>query len=243
MPTLAPTSRFGHTHPTQRRSRATVHAFTLIELLVVITVIAILAGMLLGAINMAMKAARKNATKQLLTQLEMAITQYADAYGEPPPERLGTSPDYVSSECLAIFLARRKVTATDTRFPAAAKADFVPMKKAQFFDTNKNNCPEIIDAWALPIVYNRTAYANDGSNNFSDTDPPRHRPNSFDLFSCGPYASRITQLGGQLPNLKNYEKNALQENSNPESSNYRYLYKYEYKKVDGNFNEFIGNWQ
>ncbi|MDR1957571.1 MAG: prepilin-type N-terminal cleavage/methylation domain-containing protein [Planctomycetaceae bacterium] len=60
--------------------------FTLIELLVVIVIIGILASLALVGGNAAMQAARRTVIKTDLSQLEMALEQYKNKYGEYPPD-------------------------------------------------------------------------------------------------------------------------------------------------------------
>ena len=221
-------------------------AFTLVELLVVITVIAILAGMLLAGIRAASRAARRNATKQLLRQVATAVAGYHDTHGERPPERTPGASRLYSPECLAVFLGAGLLPteagfASDAKRAIRSKRSFLTLKSSLVTDENKNGFPEVVDAWGLPIVYNRAPFSPHNAN-FADANLPLHNPNSYDLFSCGPLASRMAALGRQLPNLANYENNAIEANPSPAASKYRYLYRYEFQKVEGRANEYLGNW-
>lgn len=61
-------------------------AFTLTELLVVIAIIGMLAALVTVAARAAMAAARRGVIKMELTQLDMALEQYKNKYGEYPPD-------------------------------------------------------------------------------------------------------------------------------------------------------------
>jgi len=226
--------------------RARRPAFTLIELLIVITVIGILAAILVTAIRGAVDSARKRTATQLVSQIGIQLEHYRDTYGTYPPE-LGSDDGLVSSECLTLFLGRGLLGAesslSDTEKRAVrAKRDFLKLTDSLVANHDKNACRELIDPWGLPLVYNRTQFADDGD--WSDSDPPLHNPKSYDLFSCGPLASRIPTLGGVLPNLDTFETNALHELSDTQASKskYRYLYTREFLKVGRRTNEYIGNW-
>lgn len=70
------------THGVVSRRRA----FTMVEMLVVIVIIAILAGLLTGAAIMARGAGRVAVMRTEISQLEMALEQYRNLYGEYPPD-------------------------------------------------------------------------------------------------------------------------------------------------------------
>jgi prepilin-type N-terminal cleavage/methylation domain-containing protein len=218
-----------------RRAPRPASGFTLIELLVVITVIAILAGLLLGAIVVARGAARNRATKQVIVQVGMALEQFRDTHGSYPPDKAVGGVE--SSECLAIFVAgglyADERSASEAEQDALrAKRDFLKRKKSLMSDADVDNYVELIDPWGLPLLYNRTN--------------PLHNPKSYDLFSCGPLASRINELGGKVrgesADLATYETNALNPHANPEQSDYKYLYQYEQYALGRRVNEYIGNW-
>ena len=59
--------------------------FTLVELLVVITIIGLLAGLATGAAMYAWRQVSDTLTKAQMTQLEMALESYKQAYSEYPP--------------------------------------------------------------------------------------------------------------------------------------------------------------
>ena len=224
------------------RHRGAKGGFTLIELLVVITVIAILAGMILAAVVVARGAATRKVCQQLITQVAMNIEQYSTTYGEPPPEKYGTQA--YSPECLVIFLGRGLYGGEKGR-PAAqqraiqAKRDFMTVKESFLSDYDENDYPELVDAWGLPIIYNRRPFTGPGGSTWSDSRPPLHNPTRYDLFSCGPLASRINALGGKLPNINAFDEAATQEKTGGSGI---YLYKYEQVTVGRRSNEYIGNW-
>lgn len=224
------------------RHRGARGGFTLIELLVVITVIAILAGMILAAIVVARGAATRKICQQLITQVAMNIEQYSTTYGEPPPEKYGSTA--YSPECLVIFLGRglygaEKTKPTAYQEAAKAKRDFMTPKEKFLFDHNNNGYLELVDAWGLPIIYNRTRFTSGSIATWSDLRPPRHNPTRYDLFSCGPMASRINDLGGKLPNINAFDEAATREKTGGPGI---YLYQYEQVTVGRRSNEYIGNW-
>ena len=241
---MRPPATTPRARPAAARRRRARRAFTLVELLVVITVIAILAGMLMAALAHARWVVRIKATSQLLTQIGMSVAQYADAYGEAPPEK--APGNLRSSECLALFLGRgllggEKSLPQDDQRAIQSKREFLTLKKSLVFDHDDNDYVELIDAWGLPIVYNRPSFPG-SSTTWADANDPPHNPASYDLFSCGPQASRIPELGGQLPNVGAFEQAAVSPHGNPQSSDFRYLYQYEHRKVGRRVNEYIGNW-
>jgi len=223
------------------RHRGARGGFTLIELLVVITVIAILAGMILAAVVVARGAATRKVCQQLITQVAMNIEQYSTTYGEPPPEKYGSQA--YSPECLVIFLGRglygaEKSRPTDQQEAIKAKRDFMTAKQKFLFDHDDNGFLELVDAWGLPIIYNRKQFTSSNWATWSDSRPPLYNPTRFDLFSCGPLASRIDVLGGKLPDINAFDEAATLERTGGAV----YLYKYQHYTTGRRTNEYIGNW-
>lgn len=233
------------------RRRRPGPGFTLVELLVVITVISILAGMLLVAIMTARGAVSRNMAQTIVSEVAMAIEQYSDAYSQAPPEK---APGPLRGpECLAVFLGRGLLPnetglSPEKKDAIRARRDFFPLREHLTADVDKNGFLELVDPWDMPLIYNRTEFPDAPRTNpldWSYADPanrPLHNPTTYDLFSCGALASRIPQLGGQLPNLTAFEANALDDHSNPQASGYKYLYQHEHHTLGRRENVYIGNW-
>ena len=233
--------------PTFRRRL--LDGFTLIELLVVITIIAILAGMLLGAIMIGRETARKSASKQLVHQVALALEQYADNYGTPPPEK--ARGNLYSPECLTVFLAGG-IYSGEANHPAIrAGREFLDRKLKLLTDANKNGYPEIVDAWGMPICYNRGEFAPKPGVNPLEwawqgaRNEPIHNPNSYDVLSGNTYGRKIVGDPAKVT-LSTYEVKMLEHQSSFTSAhNARYPYKYEYVKSAATSNKenvYIGNW-
>ncbi|MCL2742887.1 MAG: type II secretion system GspH family protein [Planctomycetaceae bacterium] len=62
------------------------NAFTLVELLVVIAIIGMLAALITAAGNAAINAAKQARIKMVMGQVELALEQYKNKYGEYPPD-------------------------------------------------------------------------------------------------------------------------------------------------------------
>jgi len=234
-------------HNPSRRPR---RAFTLIELLVVITVIAILAGMLLPAIRWARESTRRKSSTQLVTQVAMALAQYTDTFGEPPPERT-PAPRLYSSECLAVFLGGQGSLPDD--LPSApASRSFLSLRRTLVTDTDDNGHAEIVDAWAMPILYSRPQFTGAGAASWSIADTalsggrPLHNPKTFDVFSANTYGRHILGDPAEV-GLDDFEDEGLKKRSSYGSEHsYRYPYLHEYvkdrSKTNNHENAYIGNW-
>ncbi|MDR0871049.1 MAG: type II secretion system GspH family protein [Planctomycetaceae bacterium] len=61
-------------------------AFTLVELLVVITIIGILSSLITAGVMGAMRSAKQARIKMTMGQVELALEQYKNKYGEYPPD-------------------------------------------------------------------------------------------------------------------------------------------------------------
>jgi prepilin-type N-terminal cleavage/methylation domain-containing protein len=209
--------------PSPERGR---RGFTLIELLVVISVIAILAGLLLSAVRTGDTASKMRITQAIVSEVGMAVEFYRQAHGVLPPE---TYSGLASSECLAHCLGEVEKT--------------VQLKKTATADLDGDGKPELLDAWAQPLLYNRWHFAADpagcflgGSN--QATYSPVYNPKSYDLFSVGHLASKIAELAASPARIANldYDK-AATLNSSDHSR-----YTNDGIKVKRDVNKYIGNW-
>jgi prepilin-type N-terminal cleavage/methylation domain-containing protein len=87
---LMPSSRIPHS--AFRTPHSERPAFTLVEMLVVIAIIAMLAAILMPAIWSAVLKARNAAVISDISQLEMAIEEYKNQYGDYPPNFVEMAP-------------------------------------------------------------------------------------------------------------------------------------------------------
>ena len=83
------------------RRTALRNGFTLTELLIVIAIIGMLAALVTVAASAAMSAAKRSAIRMQLSQLDMALEQYRQEFGEYPPD--GTDPDAVRRHLMKVF--------------------------------------------------------------------------------------------------------------------------------------------
>ena len=133
-------------------------AFTLIELMVVIVILGILAAVLIPRLGEAADTAHAKIAKTYLAQLDAAIAEYEDQFGDYPsstfPEKLGLAPNAhnVGAEVLVLSLwspdwgganlAEDKLVnldADETKKPLASLAS------PKLF--------ELGDEWGTPIAY------------------------------------------------------------------------------------------
>ena len=168
------------------------HGFTLIELLVVISVIGILMTLLIPGMGMVRKIAKKAITSATISSMGMSLSQFKQDEGVYPPDEDSYRDKF--SECLVYYLGGGAV---NSKRPYSSDPDdetnhrnksYFDFKTKHLSDYDGDKWEEFMDPWDHPIVYNV------GINGGVKTAPtwrcpggrPRHRRDSYDMFSVGP---------------------------------------------------------
>ncbi len=202
--------------------------FTLIEILVVISLIMVLVAALVANTIKVGQRAYVSSTKTLLNRLDLALGSYRDRVGFYPPDGFdGTEPvnardvpDFPlrASMCLYETLGRPLVIVKPA--PGGRRVvERYPTPLIRFRETELyhhpeyNSIAEILDAWGVPIHYDRL----EGPNSYSIEDapeihlepPPEHppdpreveasaqvvgqgqNPGKYDIWSHGPYGHEV----------------------------------------------------
>ena len=189
-------------------SRRSLRGFTLIELLVVISIIAVLAAILLPAIAAVSRAARRASTESLIRRIELALEAvHKDTTLYPPDYLTGPIPyatvaarhpqykvptgNGLPPEALCWALSNANIAnQADIANYLPNITEHVPYvtfaRGSEMVDLNNNGLPEVVDAWGRPLLYNRPAFPSGHQLQPCDfAGDPRHRPESYDLFSVG----------------------------------------------------------
>jgi len=164
--------RIGHSALRTRRA-----AFTFVEVLVVISVISILLGLLYAGVSAALRASKEQNTRTLVAEVGIAIANFYNMQDTYPKMETGEFCGATLVEELGSLLQVRSLTSVDT-----------PDGKA------------VADAWGRPLMYTRyvaaAASTAPGASNGEGGIQPINNPKTFDLFSTGAYADKITGLTG-----------------------------------------------
>ena len=125
------------------------HGFTLVEMMVVIVIIGILAGLITGAVVAARTAARRAAIKMEIEQLQMAVQEYKNKYGEYPPDFTGIDSTDVAVVTVAKAAVNRHLRKRFPRYDYSAFADPFMQMTRHLRDNYDLNVMEFDAATAL----------------------------------------------------------------------------------------------
>ncbi len=196
--------------------------FTLVEVLVVISVISILLTMLFVAIPGALRSSKARSTQMLLSQVGMAVGMYYDIRNVYPKGK-ATSP-YAACRTLVAELGT-----------------LLKVRSASFIDTdNDSKADTVVDGWGRPFIYTR--YISNapsqlpGQSNGEGGCQPLFNARTFELFSAGAYADRVSTWTNHFQ----FQTNFLTNNG--------ISYAFDGYKVKagtretGEVNRYVGNW-
>jgi prepilin-type N-terminal cleavage/methylation domain-containing protein len=141
-----------------RRGARARAGFTLIELMAVIVILGILTAALVVGLGKAGEEAKRKATAAFLVQLEAAIGEYEQRFGDFPPsqwqEEWGSAPNptNLGGECLVLSLWSPKWGGVNLRDDRLVNTDADETKKS-LSRIPKPALFELKDEWDNPIAY------------------------------------------------------------------------------------------
>jgi prepilin-type N-terminal cleavage/methylation domain-containing protein len=132
--------------------------FTLLELMAVIVILGILIAVLVPRLGQAKETVKEQQTRALLGQLDAALSEYENQFGDYPPsnfvEKWGTAPNNTNlgAETLVLSLWSPDWGGTSLSEDALVNTDNDQTKKP-YAKLGKPALFEIADAWGNPIAY------------------------------------------------------------------------------------------
>ena len=166
--------------------------FTLVELLVVIAIVGILASFLLPVLGKVRMEAKKATTAVMLSNLQVALSDYHRDFGLYPPE-IG-APVVNCAEALYYYLVGSDFDSPKADFGKSIRNKrqyckaYFDFKKEYLADYNRNNYYEAVDAWGQPWMYIRGMIMGKPAtgSGLGNNGKPWHHTKAYDLYSVGP---------------------------------------------------------
>ncbi len=164
--------------------------FTLIELLVVVAIIAILAGLSVPVIGRVMERARATEARAMVSDLQIAVTQYYSEYNRLPGETGNSDTQYntISDTNLVAVLLGENTSIGSINNANPRRTAFIEPKYAKNVGAsgqstwagglveNEGDGPQLVDPWGNPFyTLLDTNYDNLIDNPLPDTGPNQLR--------------------------------------------------------------------